>query len=312
MTCIHLGKRVTLLYENILPTLLSKVGKTSVEFDKDMLATIICTVVKIDRRLQKIKLDRDTPKDFAQKISKQLNYKKTIPEAYVALSFNNLDLERPHSLTEFQKAIKSEVNTNMAIDSSDLLLDSYQEEPNGIRISSKEMYKAIKALEKEIGVTHIKDKKKLKEIVKGKCRIHFESERPSYFIFPPELVSLQKLMRNPDAILTVIRSLEQSNLRRHLEFLCEVPFYLIGDQNDVHSQGFYKINDLTRKMIINDKDRADSTIPTIPRAEWESTRRIAQSLSENELKHYAKKNYELVTQNPQLAKGILLLALKCN
>jgi hypothetical protein len=191
-------------------------------------------------------------------------------------------------------------------------LDSYQEESNEIRINSKDMYKAIKALEKEIGVTHIKDKKRLKEIVKGKCRIHFESGRPSYFMFPAELISLQKLMRNPEAILIVIGSLEQLNLRRHLEFLCEVPFYLIGDQNDAHSQGFYKINDLTRKKIINDKDRADSTIPVIPTAEWESTRRIAQSLSESELKCDAKKTYELVTQNPQLAKGILLLALKCN
>ena len=277
-----------------------------------MLATIICTVVRIDRRLQKIRLDRQTPRDYAQKVSKQLNYKKTLPETNLALSFNNLDLELPHSLTEIRKTINSEVNTDTAIDSSDLLSDSYQEESNGLRISSKEMYKAIKALEKEIGVTHIKDKKKLKEIVKGKCSIHLQSGRPSYFIFPPELVSLQKLMRNSEAILTVIGSLEQSNLREHLEFLCEVPFYLIGEQNDAHTQGFYKIIDLTRKKIINDKDRADSTIPVIPRAEWESTRRIAQSLSENELKHDAKKNYELVTQNPQLAKGILLLALKCN
>ena len=137
-----------------------------------MLATIICTVVRIDRRLQKIRLDRQTPRDYAQKVSKQLNYKKTLPETNLALSFNNLDLELPHSLTEIRKTINSEVNTDTAIDSSDLLSDSYQEESNGLRISSKEMYKAIKALEKEIGVTHIKDKKKLKEIVKGKCGIH--------------------------------------------------------------------------------------------------------------------------------------------
>jgi hypothetical protein len=69
------------------------VGKTPVEFDKDMMVTIACTVARIDRRLQTIRLDRQTPRDYAQKVSKQLNYKKTIPEAYVALSFNNLDLE---------------------------------------------------------------------------------------------------------------------------------------------------------------------------------------------------------------------------
>jgi hypothetical protein len=69
---------------------------------------------------------------------------------------------------------------------------------------------------------------------------------------------------------------------------------------------------MTREKIINDKDGTDSIIPAIPIAEWESTARIAQSSSENELKYAAKKTYELLTQNTQLAKGILLLALKCN
>jgi len=291
---------------------LAKVGKTPIELDEDMKVTIACTVARIDRRLQKLRLDTQTPREYAKRISKQLEYRKTIPAASVALSFNNLDLERPHSFAESRESIRSEVDTDTSVDTSDLLLDSYQEDTKEFRISSKDMYKAIKALEKEIGITHIKDKKKLKEIVKGRCRIHFETGRPSYFMFPAELISLQKLMNNPEAILSVIKSLKQLNLRRHLEYICEVSFHLMRDQNKAHFQGYYQMTDMVREQIINDKDRGDSTIPTIPIAEWDSTARRAQQLSEDELKHAAKKTYELLTQNAQLAKSILLLALKCN
>jgi hypothetical protein len=69
---------------------------------------------------------------------------------------------------------------------------------------------------------------------------------------------------------------------------------------------------MARKMIIEDRDRADSMFSAIPKTEWDSTRRFAQSLNEDQIKQDAKKTYELVTQNPDLAKGILLLALKCN
>lgn len=88
-------------------------------------------------------------------------------------------MDRPYSSAEFQKKIEREVRADVSNDTSDLLSDSYQEESNGYKISSKDMNKAIEALKKEIGLIHITSKKGIKEITTGKYKIQFGEGRPS-------------------------------------------------------------------------------------------------------------------------------------
>lgn len=312
MTCIHLGERVTLLYENILSTLLSEVGKTPSELDDEDIVNIACVVAKVAAQLRKIKLDRQTPKEYALNISKLIMYKKSIPVVAVAYSFNNLDPERLYNSTEFREGIEREVKTNISNDTSDLLSNSY-EDSNGYKISSRDMYKAIEALEKEFGLIHITSKKKGKEIANGKYKVHFEEGRPSFFMLPPDSVSLQKVMRNPKAIESVIKSLKKMNLMNHLEFLSESYYYLLKDLNNTQNRGLQQIANMSRKLITDDpNDITGSTLPEISDSQWEESRRLFQSLDENQLRLIAKKTNELILQNPQFARIILLLALKCN
>jgi hypothetical protein len=228
MTCIHLGKRVTLLYENILPTLVSEVGKTPIELDDQDIIIILCIVAKVADQLKNIKLNKQKPRDFALTLTKPIGYKKTIPALFVIYSFNNLELDRPYSSAEFQEKIKKEIKTDVSNDTTDLLSGSYQQESKGYKISSKEMNKAIEALKKEIGLIHITSKKGVKEIARGKYKIQFEG-RPSYFMLPPDSISLKKIMHKPKAFELVIKSLKTMGLLNHLEFLWETYFYLLKD-----------------------------------------------------------------------------------
>jgi hypothetical protein len=149
MTCIHLGKRVTLLYENILPTLVSEVGKTPIELDDQDIIIILCIVAKVADQLKNIKLNKQKPRDFALTLTKPIGYKKTIPALFVIYSFNDLELDRPYSSAEFQEKIKREIKTDVSNDTTDLLSGSYQQESKGYKISSKEMNKAIEALKRD-------------------------------------------------------------------------------------------------------------------------------------------------------------------
>jgi hypothetical protein len=133
------------------------VGKTPSELDDEDIINIACVVAKVAAQLRKIKLDRQTPKEYALNYSKSIVYKKTIPCVFVACNFNSLEPGRPYSSTEFQERIEREVKTNISNDPSDLLSNSY-EDSNGYRISSRDMYKAREALEKEMGLIHISSK----------------------------------------------------------------------------------------------------------------------------------------------------------
>ena len=71
-------------------------GKTTSEFDDEDIVNVACVVAKVAAQLQKIKLDRQTPKAFALKISKSVVYKKTIPAVFVTYSLNSLEQDRPY------------------------------------------------------------------------------------------------------------------------------------------------------------------------------------------------------------------------
>ena len=288
-------------------------GKTPIELDDQDIVNIICIAAKVADQLKKIKLNKQKPRDLALTLSKPIGYKKTIPAVSVIYSFNDPELDRPYSSGEFQKKIKRQVKTDVSNDTSDLLSDSYQQEYNGYKISSKDMNKAIEALEKEIGLIHITSKKGVKEIVRGKYTIQFGEGRPSYFMLPPDSVSLKKIMHRPKAFELIIKSLKTMGLLDNLEFLWETYLYLLSDLNDIHIQNLREITNMSRKLIIGDEDTTDPTFSEISKTEWESSRRDLQSVDENQIKLIARETNQLITQNWQFARAILLLlALKCN
>lgn len=132
-------------------------------------------------------------------------------------------------------------------------------------------------------------------------------------MLPPDSVSLKKIMHKPKTFEFIIRSLKTMGLLNHLEFLWETYLYLLRDLDDIHTQNLREITNMSRKMIIDDdKDITNPMFSEVSKAEWESSRHDLQSLDENQIKLIAKETNQLITQNWQFARAILLFALKCN
>lgn len=152
----------------------------------------------------------------------------------------------------------------------------------------------------------------MKEIAKGKYKIRFGDGRPSFIMLPPDSVYLQKVMRNPKATISVIKSLKRMNLLNHIEFLFEAYYYVLRDHDNAQTRGLQQISNMSRKIITDDQDTTVSTIPEMSDSQFEELRRCLQSLDENQFRLFARKACELILQNPQFARLILTLALKCN
>ena len=268
-----------------------------------------CTVTKVAAQLNKIKLNKQRAREYGLNLGKSIAYKKTIPALSIVYGLNNLESKRPYNSAEFQKEINRELNIDALSDSTDLLSDSYQETIKYI-VSSKDMNKAIKALEREIGLIHIMSKKTAKEIVKGKYVIRLDG-RPSFFMLPSNSDSLKKIMYNPEAIRVVFNSLKRMGLIDHLEFLYEAYLYLLRDHDRKYTDSIRDITNLSRKFVTNDpSDMTSSTLQDVSNPELESAVQFLRLLDEDQIKLIAKKIIELIQQEPQFARVILLFALK--
>jgi hypothetical protein len=91
-------------------------------------------------------------------------------------------------------------------------------------------------------------------------------------------------------------------------------FLSVKGLDDINTQNLREITNMSRKLIIDDdNDITDPTFSEISKTEWESSRHDLQSLDENQIKLIAKETNQLITQNWQFARAILLLlALKSN
>jgi hypothetical protein len=113
---------------------------------------------------------------------------------------------------------------------SDILAASIDEsKTKNEYISSNDIKKALKALEKEIGLINIPGKEKVKKI-RGTQKIEFLG-RPSRWQFPASSGELKKLMSKPKAVELIIKSLINMGLLPHLEFIWEASLYGVREQS---------------------------------------------------------------------------------
>ena len=106
---------------------------------------------------------------------------------------------------------------------------------NSEYISSNDISRALKSLEKEIGLINIRGKNKVKK-TKGPQRIQFLGT-PSMYKLPNRSQGLKKIMSKPDAIELVFKGLVSMGLLPHLEFIWKASFYVARDQASKYELG---------------------------------------------------------------------------
>lgn len=277
---------------------MTKSEKTLLGINEEDIVIIANVAARIAAKLQKRK-NTYTPKEFSKKILTLLKHKKNIVANFIIYDFNNLNPGTMYSPAEFKDRITKSMQSDILYDNADMITTLGEEfRLNNDYTNSKDISKALKALEKEIGLINIPGKENIKKI-KGKQKIEFLG-KPSLYKLPTHSESLKRVMSNPKAVELIFRSLIAMGYLPHLTFVCEATFYAIRDQNG--EEMVYQLAKMASKQVDNPDEKVD-------KSSWEWYRNELLSKSDDQLKMLAGKVAEFVTENPALRQLILLLAL---
>lgn len=159
------------------------------------------------------------------------------------------------------------------------------------------MNRALKMLEKDFGLILKTTKKDIKAI-KGNQKIEL-SGRPSFYMLPPKLEDVKRIIAQPKSIERIFNSLVNLEILPHLQFVCEATFYAYREYI-VKDQQY----DLASARIAN------KLVPRqIDNSGWDSYRKLLLSLSEEQLKILANGLAQSMPQFPSVFRNIMLIAL---
>ena len=277
-----------------------KPGNTLLELSEADIIAISFITAKVARRLRKIKRTCQSPKKFAQKVLNQLENKKYMATTFFMYNFNNMESNIFYKPSEIKMEINKYMQTNTADDTTDMALAS---DSDALYVTSKDISKALKTLENQIGL-HKETTKIGVKSNKGKQKIKFLG-KPYFYKLPHESERLKKNMSNPVAVQLVFKSLVELGLLDHLQFLVEGSLYIARDADKGE-----QVYDLTR-IGMKISERAD-TDTIVDKPGFESFRTFLLSLSEEQLKIIASKFAEVLGQYPDIFRGMLLFALSKN
>jgi hypothetical protein len=267
------------------------------EINDEDIISIANVAARIAAKFQKINNTYSDPKEYAKKMLKTMEHKKNIAASFIINDLIRQDPGKLYVPAEFKNKITKSMQSDGLYDTTDMTA-AIEEEFKDEYISSNDISKALKALEKEIGLNNTKGKDKVKKI-RGKQKIEYLG-KPSFYKLSPVYESLKRLESKPKAIELIFRSLISMGFFPHLKFFCEAVFYAITDQNK--KEMIYDCFKVASKPL--DKPEAKVDKPN-----WELFINELRSMSNDQVKTAAGKIAEYLTIDPVLRQFILLLAL---
>jgi hypothetical protein len=170
----------------------------------------------------------NSPREYAKNVLQQLQYRKTVPALFVVYDHKNVDTSYLYTPGEIRKRVIDEINSNISIDSDDVTTSSDLADDGDFYLSSKDMNKAIRLLEKEIGLINLKGKKVIKKNIVSKQKLELKG-RPSVYKMPDIFAFLNKVCSDEHATRQVIKTLVSMGMLAALAFILEASFYAIKD-----------------------------------------------------------------------------------
>jgi hypothetical protein len=278
-----------------------KIGNSPLELSENDVVTISYIVAKINSKLCQITKDYPSSRKYAEHILRLYEHKKNKAGVFIISNFKNMEPDRLYKPAEIRGEINRDMQPGTPDDISDLAgaLTTNTEVGENECVTSKDVSRALKALENDLGLVKITNKQSVKNI-KGKQKIEF-SGRPSFYKLPPNLESIKRIIAQPNAIKLVFDSLVKLGILPHLQFVCEASFYALREYT-VKEQ-HYDLARLASKLVPDAK---------IDKAGWDSYRDLLLSLSEEQLKILANGVAQSMTHFPGVFRNILLVALSKN
>ena len=206
-----------------------------------------------------------------------------------------MDLATFYSPLDLKNEIAKSMQVNTPYDNADILT-TLQESKT---VNSNDITKALKTLEKEIGLIILTGKKEIRK-ARTTQKIKF-SGRPSLWRFPPNSEGMKKIMSKPKVIELIFRSLINVGLLPRLEFLWQASFYVIREQ--AKNQNIYELIKSAEKSMDHGLNAR------IDQQSLEYYRSFLLSVSEEQLGLLAHKLCKFWVCHPPLCRPILLLGL---
>lgn len=286
--------------KNVLPDFMSKTGKTPLKLTEEDLVTISYLAAKIAAKLQQIKKTYSNPKKYSEKVLKLLEHNKNMATAFIVLNSNDMDPFRLYKPSEIKNEMNKRMLMNITDDTTNLVasLSKNSISDTGDYLTSKDVSKALKTLEKEIELIKVDSKEKVKGI-KGKQKVEFLG-KPYFYKLPLESDSLKRIIDNPRAVEIIFKILMKMNLLPLLKFILEASIYAVRDSG--RKRRMYELTKIAIKQIGKPSVEVDES-------KWESYRDLMLSISEDQLKTIVDKIAETTATQPALYRFILLLSL---
>ena len=280
---------------------MDKTGNSPHELNENDVETISYIVAKINSKLCQIPKDYPSSKKYAEHVLRLFEHRKNMAGVFIISNFNNMEPNRLYKPSE----IKGEINRYMQHDTPDDISDlaaaltSRSEVGENEYVTLKDVSRALKMLENDLGLIAKTTKKSVKDI-KGKQKIEF-SGRPSFYMLPPNSENINRIIARPKAIELVFNSLVKLGILPHLQFVCEASFYAFREY--IVNEQQYDLARITSKLVPDAK---------IDNSGWDSYRNLLLSLSEEQLKILANGVAQSMTRFPSVFRNIMLIALSKN
>jgi hypothetical protein len=236
-----------------------------------------------------------TPKEYGERILKLLEHRKNSAAVFIFFDLKNMD---PHKLSKpsnLKERVINRMQGGVSLDSdSDMTTSLADGLKSDCYVNSTDMHRALKMLERDIGLISIQGKQTIKAI-KGREQIHFMG-RPSVYMPPPGLVSLKRVLSNPKAIELIVKSLRRMDLLGHLEFILEASLHAIKEASKDKVYEMAKLAEVQADYDINMLD-------------WELLADVLGSMNEDMLKILAQRMASLMIEIPIYYHYILFTSL---
>jgi hypothetical protein len=282
---------------------MDKTGNSPLELSGDDVVTISYIVTKINSKLCQIRKDYTSTKEYAEYVIRLFEHKKNVTGAFIISNFNDMQPNRLYKPSEIKDEINRDMQSSTPDDISDLagVLASKSEVGENEYVTSKDMSRALKMLEKDFGLIPKTTKKDVKGI-KGEQKIEF-SGRPSFYMLPPELENIKRIIAQPKAIELIFNSLVKLGILPHLQFVCEAAFYAFREYIVKKQQYDLATARMASKLVPDSK---------IDESGWDSYKNLLLSLPEEQLKILANGVAQSMTYFPSVFRNIVLIALSKN
>jgi hypothetical protein len=270
---------------------------SGIELTEKDIEIVVYITAKVNTRLQSIRKKYSTPMKYAHYLIKGTKHKDTIAAAVLLNDVRNIDPDTWYKPEDFRKIITKKMQSDIVNDNTDLIT-AIGDDHQHTYVSYKDMNRALKELERDIGLINKRGKEQIKK-VRGKQKIKF-SGSPSVYRLPSDVSDLEKAMSNPKVIELVFRSLKRLGLLDYLAFLLEAFFHTMRASLKEKAASSALIN------LIKSTNEAGLKLDA---SSWESYCKILLTQNDTQLKIIAKNLAQSMIENPQHYRNILLCAL---